>query len=111
MDNELARELIESTNLLTESVKLQHQLIQDQLLPCFSIMSVLVQGLPPEQQNTLLTRLKEVAEKIEPLATSENIESSYAKAVKMVSALMPGNDFEPPEEKLFKLIHGGKKNL
>ena len=111
MDNELARELIETTKLLTESVKLQQQLIQDQLMPCFCIMAALVKGLPSEEQKNLLSFLQSVSEAVEPLAQAEGIESPYSKAIKLVSALAHGDAVEPSTLQQFKLILGGKKEI
>lgn len=110
MDNEIIRELIESTKLLAENAKMQHQLIHEQLMPCFNIMTVLVKNLPSEEQKNLLEKIQSVAESIEPLAQAENIESSYSKAAKIVSEIVSGGDGDIFAVQRLQLIPGGKKD-
>jgi len=110
MDNEIISELIESTKLLAEMVKIQHQLIHEQLMPCFSIMTALVKNLPSEEQKNLLAKLQYVAENIEPLAQAENIECSYSKAAKIVSEIVSGGAGDISAVQRLQLIPGGKKD-
>lgn len=103
MDSEGYREM-------TQTIKLQTQLIQEQLLPCFSIMTALVKIMPPEEQKRLLELLQTVSEDIEPLAQTENIESPYSRAVKIVSQLASGGVSDIASVQKLQLIQGGKKD-
>lgn len=103
MDSEVSREM-------TQAIKLQTQLIQEQLLPCFSIMTALVKIMPPEDQKRLLALLQTVSEDIEPLAQAENIESSFSRAVKIVSQIASGGASEIASIQKLQLIQGGKKD-
>ncbi len=112
MEDELGRELLETMKEIVKTITFQNQLIHDQLMPCFSIMTVLVKNMPPEEQKNLLATLQTVADDIEPLAQAENVESSYAKAAKIVSEIVSGgtDGIAAASVQRLQLIPGGKKD-